>query len=78
MLVVMKYVSTLNSSRDRNRFQEAKSKFDSNEESDFVFKNVRDKTFNRLKKCYLILQYGAGLAFIAGCILTLIGVNYAL
>ena len=74
MLVVMKYVSSINSSRDRYRFQDAKSKFDAEEVTDHIFKDVRDKTFNILKKSYLFLQYGAGIAFILGCILTLTGV----
>jgi len=78
MLVVMKYVSSINSSRDRYRFQDAKSKFDAEEVTDFVFKEVRDAKFNILKKIYLFLQYGAGVAFIVGCILTLLGVKNAL
>jgi hypothetical protein len=78
MLVVMKYVSSINSSRDRYRFQDAKSRFDAEEVTDFVFKEVRDKTFNIMKKSYLLLQYGAGAAFILGCVLTLIGVKNAL
>ena len=78
MLVVMKYVSSINSSRDRYRFQDAKSKFDAEETTDIVFKDVRDGTFIILKKSYLFLQYGAGIAFVAGCILTLIGVKNSL
>ncbi len=78
MLVVMKYVSSVNSSRDRYRFQDAKSKFDAEEVTDYIFKDVRDRTFNILKKSYLMLQYGAGIAFISGCILTLIGVGNSL
>lgn len=78
MLVVMKYVSKINSSRDRYRLQDAKSKFDAEEVTDYVFRDVRDKTFNFLTKSYLVLQYGAGIAFISGCILTLIGVSNAL
>jgi hypothetical protein len=78
MLVVMKYVSSINSSRDRYRFQDAKSKFDAEEVTDFVFNDVRDKTFKFFKKSYLFLQYGAGVAFISGCIMTLIGVKNAL
>lgn len=74
MLVVMKYVSSINSSRDLYRFQDAKSKFDADEVTDYVFKDVRDRIFNILKKSYLFLQYGAGIAFVAGCILTLLGV----
>ena len=77
MLVVMKYVSSINSSRDRYRFQNAKSRFDAEEVTDHVFKYVRDKTFSALKKSYLFLQYGSGAAFILGCILTLIGVQNA-
>jgi len=78
MLVVMKYVSSVNSSRDRSRFQDAKLRFDAEEVTDYVFKDVRDKTFSTLKKSYLFLQYGAGVAFISGCILTLIGVQNVL
>lgn len=78
MLVIMKYVSSINSSRDRYRFQDAKSKFDAEEVTDYVFKDVRDKTFYALKKSYLFLQYGAGAAFILGSMLTLIGVSNAL
>ena len=52
MLVVMKYVSSMNNSRDRSRFQEAKSRFDAEEATDLVFKEVRDKTFTILKKTY--------------------------
>jgi hypothetical protein len=75
MLVVMKYVSSVNSSRDRHLFQQAKSKFDADEVSDFIFKDIRsDKMFGNIRKIYLCLQYGAGLAFVAGCVLTLFGV----
>lgn len=74
MLVVMKYVTSVNSSRDRYRFQDAKSKFDAGEVTDYVFRGVRDKTFTLLKRIYLCLQYGAGVAFLSGCILTLTGV----
>jgi hypothetical protein len=76
MLIVMKFISAINSSRDRHLFQEAKSKFDADEVSDFIFKDIwTDKTFGNLKKLYLCLQYGAGLAFVAGCVLTLLGVT---
>jgi len=74
MLLIMKYISSINSSRDRYRFQDALSKFNSDEVSDEVFITVRDKTFKRFKKAYLLLQYSSGIAFILGCILTLIGV----
>ncbi len=75
MLVLMKYCSNANSSRDLNRFQDAKSQFDADEKTDCIFKDIRDKKFKVLNKCYLYLQRGAGLAFVGGCILTLIGVQ---
>ncbi|MBI1984457.1 MAG: hypothetical protein HYS61_09685 [Acidobacteria bacterium] len=77
LLLVMKFVSSLNSSRDRYRFQDAKSRFDADEVTDHVFHTVYDRTFRVLKGSYLVLQWGAGLAFIAGAILTLIGVGCA-
>jgi len=77
MLVVLKYLSALNSSRDRYRFQDAKSRFDAEEVTDEAFRTVRDRTFRVLKGAYLVLQRGAGVAFIAGSILTLIGVRCA-
>jgi len=74
MLLLMKYISMINSSRDRYRFQDALSKFNSGKTSDKIFENVRDNKFKYLKKRYLFLQYGSGIAFVMGCILTLIGV----
>ena len=77
LLVILKYVSAFNSSRDRYRFQDAKSRFDAEEVSDRVFRNVRDGMFRVLTRSYLVLQWGAGAAFIAGSIFTLIGVRCA-
>ncbi len=77
MLVILKYLSATNSSRDRYRFQDAKSRFDADEVADDVFRNVRDRTFFMLKRAYLIFQWGAGGAFITGAIFTLIGVGCA-
>ncbi|RFC37291.1 MAG: hypothetical protein DID92_2727743267 [Candidatus Nitrotoga sp. SPKER] len=76
-LVILKYVSSFISSRDRYRFQDAKSRFDAEEVSDHVFRGVHDRIFCILNRSYLILQWGAGAAFIAGAILTLIGVRCA-
>ena len=78
MLVILKYLSATNSSRDRYRFQDAKSRFDADEVTDDVFGSVRDRTFLILKRAYLILQWGAGGAFIAGAIFTLVGVGCAI
>lgn len=77
LLLVMKFVSSLNSSRDRYRFQDAKSRFDAGEVSDDIFHTVRDWKFKVLKSSYLVFQWGSGLAFIAGAIFTLIGVGRA-
>ena len=77
LLVILKYVSAFNSSRDRYRFQDAKSRFDAEEVSDRVFRDVRDGMFRVLSRSYLVLQWGAGAAFIAGSIFTLIGVRCA-
>jgi hypothetical protein len=74
-LVIMKYVSTLNSSRDRYRFQDAMSHFNAEEISDQVFRDVRDRTFCVLKGFYLALQWSAGAAFIVGSVFTLFGVR---
>ena len=78
MLLFLKYLSSINSSRDRARFQKAKSRFDADEVTDTVFSTVRDSTFKLMKMAYWFLQYGAGVAFAAGCALTLIGVRCAL
>jgi hypothetical protein len=76
-LVVLKFVSALNSSRDRYRFQKAKLRFDADEVTDYVFRDIRDRIFCVLRGTYLALQWGAGLAFVIGCVLTLIGVASA-
>lgn len=78
LLVILKYLSALNSSRDRYRFQDARSRFDADEVTDYVFSNVQDRKFRILKRAYLFLQRGAGAAFIAGSIFTLIGVRCAI
>ena len=77
MLVVMKYVSASNFSRDRVRFQDAQSRFDADEVTDNVFRSLRDKTFHVLRYVYLVLQRGAGVMFIVGSISTLVGVASA-
>jgi hypothetical protein len=75
LLVVMKFVSSVNSSRDRFRLQGARSRFDADEVTDDVFGTVRDRTFRILKGAYLVLQWSAGVAFIVGAVLTLVGVG---
>ena len=65
----------MNASRDRYRFQDAKSCFETGEVTDEVFRDVVDRTFFVLMRAYLALQRGAGGAFIAGLIFTLVGVG---
>lgn len=74
-LVILKFISTVMTSRDRARFQEAKSRFDAGECTDLDLrpKALRDETTQRLIWTYRLLQYGAGLAFVAGLLLTLFG-----
>ncbi len=77
LLLIMKFVSAFIASRERYRFQDAKSRFDADLVTDLVFRDIRDKTFLVLKRSYLALQWSAGFAFIVGCILTLVGVARA-
>lgn len=73
-LVLMKFVSAFNSSRDRKRFQEAIPNI-TEENFDKKIREIKDKAFVYLRSVYLILQYGSGFLFIAGCILILLGIN---
>jgi hypothetical protein len=77
LLVCLKFVSAITSSRDRHRFESARSKFYKDEVSDEIFLGIRDRVFKNLKRCYLILQYGSGLTFILGLVLTLVGIQCA-
>lgn len=73
-LVLMKFVSAINSSRDRLKFQEAtKGITEGNAEK--KIKGIKDKIFVRLKCLYLILQFGSGILFVSGCVLILLGAN---
>lgn len=76
-LVFMKFVSAWTSSRDRFRFEAAKMKFDSDDATDEVFGEIRDAKFRALKLTYSVLQWGAGLAFVGGLVLTLFGAKDA-
>jgi len=77
LLVILKYISSVISSRERYRFEDAKSRFDADEVTDHVFRSIRDKPFRVLKRAYLVLQWSAGVAFIVGAIFTLVGVACA-
>ncbi|HEY9826482.1 MAG TPA: hypothetical protein V6D19_13635 [Stenomitos sp.] len=75
-LLLLKYISTLQTSRDRHRFQDAKSRFDAEEVTDDIFYTIRDGWFSALKITCLILQWGAGVVFAVGLIFTLVGVQH--
>lgn len=77
LLVALKCISSVTSSRERDRFEDAKLRFDADEVTDHVFRTIRDKPFRTLKRAYLALQWGAGVAFVAGAIFTLVGVARA-
>ena len=76
-LFIMKFVSEFQASRMRFRFQDAKMRFDANQVSDLVFKDIRDKTFEVTRSIYLGLRWSSGVAFIVGLAFTLIGVSDA-
>lgn len=73
-LLLMKFVSELNSSRDRFRFQSA-TKGITEKNAELRIKEIKDKTFAHLKLVYLILKFGSGILFIVGCIFILLGVT---
>ena len=74
-LVIIKFVSEFQASRMRFRFQDAKMRFDANQVSDLVFKDIRDKTFEVTRRIYLWLRWSAGIAFVVGLAFTLMGVS---
>lgn len=75
ILVILKYLSVLISSRDRYRMQDAFLRFERELVTDEVFSNIRDAKFKLLRFVYLVLQYGAGLTFLIGCSCTVYGLS---
>lgn len=75
-LVIIKFVSEFQASRMRFRFQDAKMRFEADQVSDLVFKDLRDKTFKVTRWIYLGLRLSAGIAFIVGLAFTLFGVSH--
>jgi hypothetical protein len=76
-LVGLKFVSSWAASRERSRFEAARARFYRGETKDSAFVEIRDNKHLLLKNIYLALQYGAGIAFLAGLVLTLVGVASA-
>ncbi|BCZ98086.1 hypothetical protein DI137_00020 [Legionella pneumophila] len=70
-LLLMKFVSAINSSRDKKRFVEATLNISAENAAEKI-REIKDKQFSCLRMTYLILQYGAGVLFIVGCILTIL------
>lgn len=69
-LVTLKFISAYMSSRELARFQESKSQFDAEEQTDFVFREseLRNKTPRFLTWIYRLCLYCAGAAFIFGIV----------
>jgi hypothetical protein len=77
VLVVLKFISEAQSSRMRFRFQHAAIEFEANRASDFVFCKLRDETFTFMHRIYLALRFTAGITFLGGLVVTLIGLRSA-
>jgi hypothetical protein len=75
-LVVLKYLGAYTSSRDRFRFDKAHMAFEADTGTDdaLMLNSIRDITYNKLHAVYLLLQYIAGLLFLMGCMVTVLGV----
>ena len=74
-LISLKFLSAHIASRDRYRFQDAKNKFDAGKEKAAIFDGIRDKFFSWLHCLYIWLQRLAGLTFLLGLVLTLLGIK---
>ena len=74
ILLLMKIVSAINASRDRNRRQDCSDKFFTQNKPISFLGTIRDKWYRRLKFTYLSLKGLSICLFLAGCIITLISV----
>ncbi|MCW3107702.1 MAG: hypothetical protein JWQ09_2208 [Segetibacter sp.] len=74
LLLLMKIVSAINASRDRNRRQDFSDKFFTQNKPISSMSKIRDKHYNRLKNSYLLLKSLSICLFLAGCIATLISI----
>jgi hypothetical protein len=74
ILLLMKIVSAINASRDRNRRQDHSDKFFTQNKPISFLGNIRDKWYKRLKFAYLSLKGLSICLFLAGCITTLISI----
>lgn len=72
-LLLMKFIGETNAVRDRLRRQTISEAFFLNGAPMSSFDKIRDSTFRRLSWAYKSLKSGAGICFIVGCIVTLIG-----
>lgn len=72
-LLIMKFVGETNAVRDRLRRQTISEAFFLKGAPMSSFDKIRDDTFRRLSWVYKSLKSAAGICFIVGCIVTLIG-----
>lgn len=73
-LLLMRIVSALNASRDRNRRQAMSEKFFTDNLPISSLEKIRDTRFQVLRWTYIILKFSAAVLFVVGCLLTLKGV----
>ncbi|WP_101760128.1 hypothetical protein [Oceanicoccus sp. KOV_DT_Chl] len=72
-LVAMKFIGEYNAVRDSERRFSASGSFFKNGAKLSIFEKIRDKKFDRLTWFYRKFKAAAGLCFVAGCIVTLVG-----
>ncbi len=74
MLLGRNFIGETNAVRDRVRRKLAMQRFFSESQPMSVFERVRDKNFAKLAYLYKFLKASAAVLFVAGCVLTLVGV----
>ena len=73
-MLVMRFVAETVTVRDRARRQKASESFFLENAPLSIFGKIRDDKFRKLSYLYKFLKSSAGILFVIGCILTLIGI----
>jgi len=74
LLLMLKLVTAINASRDRNRRQDHSDKFFTENRPLSYIGEIRDSWYRRFNTAYKTLKYAAIALFVLGCSLTLVGV----
>lgn len=74
VMLSMRFLSEYIASRDRARRQVASEKFFTENLPMSTLNKIRDNTFNSMANTYKVLKISAGVLFLSGCILTLLGI----